>query len=470
MRRALNKRAALADESGLTIIEVLVASIVLVLGAAATFGILGAAAKNSQRARSTQVALDLAQEELERLHAIPYENLALSSMPSASTNELNPGYRVSGGQFAVERSPRGEYADLAIDSENGVSPESTFTAGASSEGGVGGTVYRYVVWRNDPTCSDKECEETTHDYKQIIVAVRPDAELGGERGYVEVQSQVTDPESIEPEGGEPGEEEDEENGVTGQQFYLTDTSCSTGTTTTRVEPTADHLLHNTLGTCASGLKTGNKEPGAPDVLLRTVPPDPAPENDAVPALYDYADDFYLEPTPDTDRGLQIRRDDTSGCNYEPTGATNPESQIHRWVTDKMTSAFVMQGKLTLEFYTRTLNDAIYQGVLCVYVFDRSESGSPPKATDTYLLDKSSGEPFWVYPPEGTGYWPRNLWTKVRLQMDLSAPHTIENTHRLGVALSVERAGTQGDAIPIMYDHPRYPTRLEVETSTPIEGG
>ena len=30
--------------------------------------------------------------------------------------------------------------------------------------------------------------------------------------------------------------------------------------------------------------------------------------------------------------------------------------------------------------------------------------------------------------------------------------------------------TPAEAIPIMYDHPKYPTRLEVDTTTPIEGG
>jgi hypothetical protein len=52
-----------------------------------------------------------------------------------------------------------------------------------------------------------------------------------------------------------------------------------------------------------------------------------------------------------------------------------------------------------------------------------------------------------------------------------APYTIAAGDRLGVALSVERNGTsaEDDLIPIMYDHPTYPTRIEVDTSTPIEG-
>ncbi|HEX3174333.1 MAG TPA: hypothetical protein VHQ43_08975 [Solirubrobacterales bacterium] len=471
VRLWLNKRTdGAGSESGLTIVEVLVAAIVLVLGAAATFGILAAAARNGQRAKATQVALDLAQEELERLHGIPYENLAVSSQPKTSTSVLNPAYRVKGSEYALKRSPLGEYGQLVIDAEKGISPESEFFSGDTEHGGIKGTLFRYVVWRNDPSCPDSKCPGA-QDYKQIVVAVKPDKPVSqsGDSGYVEVQSQLTDPEIAEAEGG-GGPEAPPGPTVTAQQFYLSDTACAANGKTTRAEITGDHLLHNTLGTCASGLRTGTTL-GAPDALLLSGPPDPAPEDPALPALHDYSDDFYLEPTPDTDKGVQIRRDDTPECHYDPTGTTNPESQVHRWVTDPMPSKFEMGGKATLEFYTRTLNDALYTGALCVYLFDRSEEGSPPVATDTRLTKKGSGSAYWVYEPEGTGFWPRNVWTKVRLTMEFEkAPHYVEKNHRLGIALSVDRAYTPADAIPIMYDHPDYPTRIEVDSLTPLAGG
>jgi type II secretory pathway pseudopilin PulG len=462
-------------ESGLTIIEVLVATVILVLGAAATFGLLGAAARNAQRAKATQVALDLAQEELERLHGLSYESLAVNSTPKTSTDPLDPGYRVSAGTFALTREPRGNYQPLVLNSEKGVAPESEFFSGDTEHGGIKGTLYRYVVWRNDPTCSEAVCPGPD-DYKQIVVAVRPAKPVSQTKagGYVEVQSKVTDPKESEEEIEEDPEGEDEPDpgeDVTAQQFYFSDTPCAASGTTTRASITADHLLHNTLGTCASGLRTGAAVPGAPDALLRSGAPDPDPEDETNPPLYDYADDFYLEPTPDTDKGVQIRRDDTSGCHYNPTGATNPESQVHRWVTDPMPLKFEMTEKVTLEFYTRTLNDALYTGALCVYLFDRHESGSPPVPHDTPLTEKSSGAAYWVYEPEGNGFWPRNSWTRVRLTMEFQdAPHYVEVKDRLGVALSVDRANTPADAIPIMYDHPNYPTRIEVDTNTPLAGG
>jgi hypothetical protein len=40
-----------------------------------------------------------------------------------------------------------------------------------------------------------------------------------------------------------------------------------------------------------------------------------------------------------------------------------------------------------------------------------------------------------------------------------------------VALSAERNNTPPEsALPIMYDDPDRPTRIEVDTSTPIQGG
>ena len=205
----------------------------------------------------------------------------------------------------------------------------------------------------------------------------------------------------------------------------------------------------------AGCRPGSTK-GAPDALLLGGPPDPDPEDPTNPPLYDYSNDFYLEPTPDTDKGVQIRRDDTSGCHYVPTGTTNPESQVHRWVTDPMAADFKMTGNVTLEFYTRTLNDALYTGTLCVYLFKRHETGTPPVATDTMLTNEvRRARPTGPTPRRGTGYWPRNAWTKVRLTMTFNgAPYTIPAGDRLGVALSVERG-----------EHPA-PTRSRSCTTTP----
>src|SRR5262249_20713427 len=151
--------------------------------------------------------------------------------------------------------------------------------------------------------------------------------LATQRGYVEVQSDFIDPLDSKAKDPTPGPSG---TVVTAQQFYLTDTPCSSTGSTTRAEITGNHLLHNTLGTCANGLHTGS-EKGAPDALVLGAPPDPDPEAPNLPELLDYSDDSYLVPYP----GLEIRRDDTSLCHYVPAGVTTPQSQVHRWVSDPM---------------------------------------------------------------------------------------------------------------------------------------
>jgi len=461
-------------EAGFTIIEVVVAALILVIGALTTFGLLTAATKNTQRAKASQVALNRAQQEIEAMRSLTNSKLAMTAMPAHSTSELNPDYRVSNGTFALVRNPPSDYANMVVNGGSlyggGFVAGGTVDPGPTSftSGDVTGKIYRYVVWRDDASCPAATCPGA-QDYKQIVVAVKLDTpgNQSGERGYVEVASNFIDPTDSALNDPIPGA-----NGVvTAQQFFLSDTPCAASGTTARQDIAGDHLLHNTLGTCASGLQTGSTN-GAPDTLLLGGPPDPDPSDPANPALYDYANDFYLEPTPDTDKGVQIRREDSNGCTYRlPSGTTNPESQVHRWVTDPVTSAFSMNGNVTLEFYTRTLNDSLYTGTLCVYLFQRHETGSPPIARDSQLTNKSGGADYWTYTPQGNGFWPRNAWTKVRLTMTFnSAPYTIPAGDRLGLALSVDRANTPADAIPIMYDHPNYPTRIEVDTNTPIDGG
>jgi prepilin-type N-terminal cleavage/methylation domain-containing protein len=508
----LNRQLPSANrEDGFTLIEVLVASVILVLAAMAVFGVLAAATRNAQRAQATQVALNKAQEEIEKLHSIPYNELALFKAPSPSTSSLNPNYRVSGNEFAVRREPLGERAEMVLNGHSlygGGEVVGDVKAGPIrfEEGNVSGKLYRYIVWRNDPTCPESQANLAEdfcpghQDYKQIIVTAQLDTPASEqfERNYVEVQSQVVNPnaraqrttQGTDPGGGGRGgggKQEEEElekelkedqtgglssgKAVTAQQFYLSDTPCSASGATSRQEITGDHLLHNTLGTCASGPRTGQTLNGAPDTLVRVSPPDPDPEDESNPALYDYSSDTYLEPPVGTDQGLQLLHDDSAGCNFPPKSSVHSEAKMHRWVTDKMTQPFKLNSNVTLEFYSRTLGEASYPGTICAFLFKRSElgSGESTVATDKRFQNAETTQLYWTYSSQGTGSWPRTAWTKLRLTMRISGAQEVAANERLGLALSVDAGTTPADGLQIMYDHPDYASRLEVDTTTPIEG-
>jgi prepilin-type N-terminal cleavage/methylation domain-containing protein len=457
-------------ESGFTMVEVLVAMVILAIGAMTTFSLLTAATRNAQRAKGSQVALEYAEQELEFLRSLQDKSLALTAAPPHASQALSPDYRVSNGTFALTRQPVGNYQNLVV---NGgslygggeiaggiISPGPTpFTSGD-----VKGKVYRYIVWRNDPKCSETSCPGK-QDYKQIVVAVKLDvpANQAAETGYYEVQSNFIDPTDNPEKDPMPTPN----NGVvTAQQFFLTDTPCSLSGVTVRQEISGNHLLHNTLGTCASGVQTGMTV-GAPDALLLGSPPDPDPTDPSNPLEYDYANDTYLNTTSGTDQGLLIRKGESSGCNYQPTDKSNPQAVVHHWVTDPMAQQFTMTGKATLQFYTGALGTSAAPGKICVFLFKRREEGSPPTAFDTRLTNTSGSTPYWTYSPSGN--WPGE-WTKVRLTMSFNGtPYSIAGGERLGLALSVETAGTTAAGISFLYDHPDRLTRLEIDTSTPLEG-
>jgi type II secretory pathway pseudopilin PulG len=463
-------RQAEDRQAGFTIVEVLVAALILVLGAFATFGVLRAATINATRAKATQVALDRAQQEVELLRSMSNKELALTATPPHSEKSLNPDFRVNGSEFALSRgNPPTNYKKLVV--EGGELYGGGFISGAKvspgptpfTTGDVSGQIYRYIVWRNDASCPEATCPGT-QDYKQIIVAVKLNTpgNQSGERGYVEVQSDFIDPTDTKLNDPIPGAE----GVITAQQFFLSDTSCSAAGVTERQEIGGDHSLHNTLGTCASGKQTGNTL-GAPDALLLGAPPDPAPEDPANPLAYDYSSDYSGQPTPETSKGIQLRRDDTGQCHYVPTGTSAPQWQVHRWVTDPMPSQFTMTENVTLDVFTRALSDSTYKGALCVYIFDRHETGSPPVATDTMFLNKVTTAAYWM---ESQSTWWKNEWHELRLTMKFTGPKKIPSGDRLGLALSVERTGTGGDALAILYDHPKYRSRIEVETPTPLSAG
>ena len=370
-----------------------VAALILSVGALTTFGLLSAATKNTQRAKATQVALNRAQQELEAMRSLTNDQLAMTAAPAHVSNQLSPNYRVSNGTFALVRQPPSDYANMIVNGGSlyggGFVAGGIVTPGPTpfTSGDVSGDIYRYVVWRDDASCPDATCPGT-QDYKQIVVAVKLDTpgNQSGERGYVEVASDFIDPTDSAVNDPIPGA-----NGVeTAQQFFLSDTPCAASGDDIAPGRSPATTCSTTRSAPAPAGCRPAPSAGAPDALLLGGPPDPAPADPDDPLLYDYSDDTYLEPTPDTDKGVQIRRDDTSGCHYVPTGTTNPESQVHRWVTDPMASDFTMTEKVTLEFYTRTLGDGSYSGTLCVYLFRRHETGTAPDvvATDTQLTDKS----------------------------------------------------------------------------------
>ena len=450
-------------EQGFALVELLVAVLVLAIGAIAVLGVVDASTRNTFRAEQTQVAINRAQRELEQIRHLDYEDVALTTTPATSSDPKDPRYRVSGNNFAVgwDGATPSDYAEMAIKNIGAVTAGSVSPGPTSfTSGDVSGKVYRYVVWRNDPSCglvpdSAIDACPGPHDYRQVVVIVKlDDTAISSSRAYTEVQSSFSDPDATTETSNDPGAGGPS---LTAEQFHLSDTTCNNST---RGEIPQDHIEHQTWGTCE------DPNPQKPDGLYLEAPPDVDPSDPNVPALYDYATDVEPSLNPDQDKGLQLLRQDQNGCDF--SGGASPQYKIHRWVSQPLAQDFQMSGAATLEFYTRTINDVNAQGTICVFVFVRKDTAAEcnplPAPCDTQLIDLTNPpSAYFVY---SKNPWPAGAWTRERVKMGFAST-AVATGQRVGVEIAVRRNGTTGDVLQFMYDHPEYPSRLEVTTSTPL---
>ena len=185
----------LADErDGFTLVEVLVAAVILVIGSAGILLTFVAGIHNVQRGNESQVAISVAEREMEKVSSLPYEKIALTSTPAHSTETANPNSRVTGSTFNLNRTGTAENATMVVESAGGVAPGPT----AFSSGGVSGEVYRFVVWRKDAAyCAANPTKSSCtsgQSFKRVVVDVWPDKPgSGSQRAYSELQSDFVDP-------------------------------------------------------------------------------------------------------------------------------------------------------------------------------------------------------------------------------------------------------------------------------------
>lgn len=471
MARAMTTiRTRLASEEGFGLVETMVAFLVLIAGMAAAFQLFDTASRTSFRAEQSQVAINVAQREMEEIRSLEYDQVVMASTPAFNSDVKDPRHRVNGTRFDAGND--GQLFEMVrnggtLDAGGNINCSSNryapcIVAGPENftSGDVSGQIYRFVVWRNDPTCSPTVCTGS-QDLKRAIVVVKlNEVAASFNRNYVEVSSDFVDPDATMTSDLPTGQEVN-----VPQQFWLTDTTCDNNERQPIVtsDPAPEgHALHNTLGACQTGMRTGSTS-GAPDLLDTEPPPDEVPADPDDPPVVDYATDLEpvgadTDPQLDTDEGLQITRQAANGCSYSGGSGPSPWQSVHRWATPQIgtfpVTSFAMTGTASVVLYLRSLGGAQHAGRVCTYLYKRtSESGGV--ATDT-LIDADG---FSV------ANWPTS-WASFSRNLSFPAT-TVTSGQRLVLAVSIDRNGTPADTVQILYDHPDYQSRLEVITSTPL---
>ena len=478
-------------EDGMTMIEILVALVVLVVGITGMFmGFITSQRASLVAERETSMA-HIAQQQIEFVEGIPYSQVGMSSAPGTSTAPGNPDYYVTGGatpSFEWNRTT-GSTEPLDVDT---TTPGAVTPVQSWSEGRFSGQVYDFVTWTTDPKCAPA-CP-ATQDYKRITVAVTVGG--GGSPNPVYVSSVIANPPAA---SGNPLTNPDttctNSQGVSGQPctslidsgnpntYYLHDWPATGGSPQA---PTADNVTHATVATVTGLLCTvspllaqilGNITGCPVPDLMDTNPP-----SATASTLFHYSTDQLPDSKYPGGRVLQPvcstlgilcsgnsggGTDSTSDCASNTGFGNLLNVQAGFWVSSPVTATTTLTGDGGISLFSQTVGGASANVSFCLEIYDIPPSGGNAGSLADILAwpPVALGGAGYVgeTDPQTGGNWPTSA-SQVSYIFNFrgsSGTVTIAPGHRIGVRLWFK--ANLNTALDLLYDNPLYPTELQLNT-------
>ncbi len=165
MERLRSLRARVCrDEGGFTLVEVLFAAGLCLVAIMAVISTLDYSRELVTHSERRELAVHRAEQEMERVLAVPFNTVALNSTPEHSPNENDPAFYYNGGNYQWDQGPTGPRSDsVVVDLATGALEAKT--AWNDGRGRTAGWVHRYVTEVADPCCP------TGPKAKRVTVAV-----------------------------------------------------------------------------------------------------------------------------------------------------------------------------------------------------------------------------------------------------------------------------------------------------------
>lgn len=504
----------------MTLVEVLVAMIVLTVGIISMVSMFDGARKLTLTAERRESITHLAQRELERLQSVPYGELAMVSAPGhesipagdTTTEEQeafvheHPDYYVdyaspvackeagpSTGCFAANSENLKEEEPLVVTKDGTKCPIGETTAtecgvvstsptgvecsevnpfGACewTDGRLKGDVYDFVTYHDDPACKT-ECEKS---YKRVTVIVTVDVP-GGTHVPAPVRVSTMIPNPTASQGNPATSAATKCTNKYGEEVWCTQ-ALDKGTARTfflhdveaeAVELSSYEAAEAKIEEEAASGKGHNTHstvvaPAKPDYM------------DSTPAtrtlLYDYSKDQDSSGTTfgTTEYGGRRVVADVA-CNSETaltSAGTEPSkteaAKGEMWVTSKLASTYKLTGAGGLTIFTQTIGGAVEPNVrLCLGVYD-----VPGEIKELWSSGATSPKLIGFYEYTPTTAWPTKM-SQLSFVFELKfvkEDKTVEVGHRLGFRVwPTDAAGGAGEDISLAYDTQLQPSALQLNT-------
>lgn len=427
--------------------------VALALGA-----VLASATQHASGSEARQNLAHRAQQEVERLASLEYEQLAHPAAPAAgSTDAASPLYyfNASAASYQWDRASGGASTAeaLVVDSTDGT----VLTEQSWSDGRSSGRLFAFVTWITDARCGSG-CP-AGQNYKRITVAATLDSG-GAPVKPVYVASIVADPHALpagkivngnanpladptitcRDAGGNPVSCTASVGSTNVNQWYLSDAAATAG----YAPPIASHATHRTVapvGTCTVSDASGCP---VPDLLSPSAPPSAAP--DPEPALLDYSSEQVALAHPG---GRVLTRD--VACSSTPSTTDNAKGGM--WVTAPLSSATSLTGMGGMTLHSQTVAGAPAGVTLCLAIYDVGGSivnlvANPPTRLGVVAYTVAQ--------------WPTQP-TPISFSFDFLTGGTISvaSGRRIGARLWV--ADTSAADLALLYDHPSYASVLQLNS-------
>jgi prepilin-type N-terminal cleavage/methylation domain-containing protein len=185
-------RRRLAREDGMTLIELLVAAVLMAVGIVSLFGVFDGSRALVTTSEKSDVAAHQGEADLEAILRMDYKTVALPSAAVHSGTTTNPDWYVQGnGTYRWDQSttaPKPPDPQVVDAANAALTHLSTWSDGQSR---LSGSIYRYVTWIDDPNVAG------TQDAKRVTIVVTVNNTGPGASGALKkpviVSSVVIDP-------------------------------------------------------------------------------------------------------------------------------------------------------------------------------------------------------------------------------------------------------------------------------------